>query len=91
MPTEPDALGGPRPLVAVGALLAGTAVLLGAFGTHALESVLLPARLETFETASTRLFVRTIPPGATVYVDGKPLGDTDGLFFVSPGVRKVIS
>lgn len=34
-----------------GALLAGLAVLLGAFGAHALKSSLPPPRLETFETA----------------------------------------
>lgn len=34
-----------------GALLAGTAVALGAFGAHALKPLLTPARLGTFETA----------------------------------------
>lgn len=36
---------------AVGALLAGAGVALGAFGAHALEPVLSEARLATFETA----------------------------------------
>lgn len=35
----------------VGALAAGAAVAAGAFGAHALEGVLTPARLATFETA----------------------------------------
>lgn len=34
----------------IGSLLAGTAVALGAFGAHALQSRLTPERLGTFET-----------------------------------------
>ena len=45
--------------------------------------------LEKFETPSTRLFVRTIPAGAEIFLDGEPLGESDGLFLVSPGIRKV--
>jgi uncharacterized membrane protein YgdD (TMEM256/DUF423 family) len=36
---------------AAGAILAGLAVGLGAFGAHGLSEVLVPARLATFETA----------------------------------------
>lgn len=35
-----------------GALLAGIAVIAGAFGAHLLEDVLTPERLDTFETAA---------------------------------------
>lgn len=48
----PDRRGdGPRWPGVVGAVLAGLGVALGAFGAHALEGVLTPARLATFETA----------------------------------------
>ena len=40
-----------RRWAAVGAILAGLAVALGAFGAHALEPLLSEARLATFETA----------------------------------------
>jgi len=35
----------------LGAILAALAVALGAFGAHALSTMVIPARLETFETA----------------------------------------
>ena len=35
-----------------GAILAGVAVIAGAFGAHLLEDALTPERLETFETAA---------------------------------------
>ena len=37
----------------------------------------------------TELYVRTLPAGATVLVDGKHVGKSDDLFEVDPGVRKV--
>ena len=43
--------GGLRSRGSVGAVLAGAAVALGAFGAHALDGVLSTSRLETFETA----------------------------------------
>ncbi len=39
-----------RATAVAGALLAGTAVALGAFGTHLLTDVVVPSRLATFET-----------------------------------------
>lgn len=39
-----------RFLVTAGAIAAGLAVVLGAFGAHALEGRVTPERLETFET-----------------------------------------
>lgn len=45
--------------------------------------------MQTSETPTTRLFVRTIPPGAEIILDAKSLGKSNGLFLVSPGVRKV--
>ena len=47
-----------------------------------------PAQLDTSATPTTRLFVRTVPVGATVTVDGKPIGKSDGLFVVLPGATR---
>jgi uncharacterized membrane protein YgdD (TMEM256/DUF423 family) len=44
----------------VGAAAAGLAVAAGAFGAHALEDVLTPARLATFETAARYQLVHAI-------------------------------
>jgi uncharacterized membrane protein YgdD (TMEM256/DUF423 family) len=43
-----------------GTLLAGSAVALGAFGTHALADQLTPARLATFETAVRYQFLHAL-------------------------------
>jgi hypothetical protein len=43
----------------------------------------------TSAAAQTRLYVRTVPPGAQVTVDGKPLGASDGLFLVPAGTARV--
>lgn len=48
-----------------------------------------PAQLDTSATPTTRLFVRTVPHGATVTVDGEAIGKSDGLFQVLPGSRKI--
>jgi hypothetical protein len=48
-----------------------------------------PKMVEITERARTRLYVRTIPPGAQVTLDGKPLGASDGLFLVPAGVGKL--
>ena len=37
----------------------------------------------------TELYVRTVPAGATVSVDGKRVGTSDNLFEVQPGPRKI--
>ena len=54
----------------------------------ALLAVVAPP-LQALEEPHTRLFVRTIPPGAKVILDGEVLGESDGLFLVSAGVRKI--
>jgi len=46
-------------------------------------------QIHTSETASTRLYVRTVPPGATIVLDGQVLGTSDGLFLVPEGTRRV--
>lgn len=51
--------------------------------------ILQAAPVKTEETPTTRLFVRTVPKGATIILDGKPLGTSDGLFLVPPGVHKI--
>lgn len=45
---------------------------------------------ETSKEPPTELYVRTVPPGAKVLVDGKELGASDGLFKVEPGVRRIV-
>ena len=40
-------------------------------------------------TPKTRLYVRTNPPGATVYVDDIKVGVSNGLFEVAPGRHAV--
>ncbi len=44
---------------------------------------------KTSAERSTRIYVRTTPPGASIVLDGKELGTSDGLFLVPPGVRKI--
>ena len=50
MPSPGDAGGSARRLFAVGAILAGLAVGLGAFGTHALDGRVPAGRIATWET-----------------------------------------
>jgi hypothetical protein len=57
--------------------------------TTCLLMVLAAQPVETSPTPTTRLYVRTIPPGARVVLDGKELGTTDGLFLVPPGTGKL--
>ncbi len=38
----------------------------------------------------TELYVRTVPDGAAVLVDGKLVGESDDLFDVEPGTRKIV-
>lgn len=45
--------------------------------------------IQTAQQLTTQLYVKTVPPGATVVVDGKTLGKSDGLFEVTPGPHKV--
>jgi len=41
------------------------------------------------KTPTTRLYVRTTPPGATVFLDKQPIGISNGLFIVPPGEHEV--
>ncbi len=45
--------------------------------------------VQTAQQAATQLYVKTVPPGATVIVDGKTVGKSNGLFDVAPGAHKV--
>ena len=45
---------------------------------------------ETGEKRDTLLYVRTVPTGAKVLLDGKELGTSDGVFHVEPGVGTVV-
>jgi uncharacterized membrane protein YgdD (TMEM256/DUF423 family) len=49
-----------RPALISGALLAGIAVILGAFGAHALKEILAPDQLQTFETGVRYQFYHSI-------------------------------
>ncbi len=53
-----------------GALLAGSAVALGAFGAHALEPLLTPERLATFETGVLYQLVHGLGLLAVAALDG---------------------
>jgi hypothetical protein len=44
---------------------------------------------EALASPPTRLYVRTVPPGAKVTLDGKSLGKSDALFPVMPGTQTV--
>ena len=46
--------------------------------------------VKTGEKQDTLLYVRTVPPGAKVLLDGKELGTSDGVFHVEPGVGTVL-
>lgn len=45
--------------------------------------------VQTSSESKTQLYVKTVPPGAEVTVDGKVLGKSDGLFNVSAGSHKL--
>ncbi|NQV34858.1 MAG: type II secretion system protein GspG [Phycisphaeraceae bacterium] len=47
-------------------------------------------QVETSRTADTLLYIRTVPSGAQILLDGKPLGNSDGLFPVKPGMYKIV-
>ena len=58
-------------------------------GTILVSLGVLAAAPETHQQPTTRIYVRTIPPGARIELDGRRLGASDGLFIVPPGVRKI--
>ena len=64
----------------------GSCVDCGADGGRGGES---RGTVKTSPTASTRLYVRTVPAGAKIEIDGKPSGTSDRLFKVPPGVKKM--
>ncbi len=45
--------------------------------------------VQTTTQPTTQLYVKTVPPGAAVTVDGKSLGKSDGLFDVAAGAHKL--
>ena len=47
-------------------------------------------QVETSRTADTLLYIRTVPSGAQILLDGKPLGSSDGLFPVKAGTYKIV-
>ncbi|MHC4400653.1 MAG: PEGA domain-containing protein [Planctomycetota bacterium] len=51
---------------------------------------LCAAEIDTSQTPTTHLYVRTTPSGAKVFLDGNQLGTSPGLFPVKAGVRRII-
>lgn len=47
-------------------------------------------QVEISQTADTLLYIRTLPSSAQIRLDGKPLGNSDGLFPVKPGTYKIV-
>ena len=45
--------------------------------------------VQTKSQPTTQLYVKTVPTGADVVIDGKALGKTDGLFDLSPGPHRL--
>jgi len=57
-------------------------VFLGLFGCSSKQAIA--------DEPPTELYVRTIPDGAKVFLDGKEVGVTPGLFKVEPGAAKLV-
>lgn len=53
-------------------------------------TLLATPQVEASDRAATLLYVRTVPPGATVLVDGKEIGQSDRLFPAPAGTRRVV-
>lgn len=53
-------------------------------------ATLLAGQVRTSPTPTTRLYVRTVPPGAEIKLDGRSVGKSDYLFTVPEGKYKVI-
>ncbi len=49
-----------------------------------------PDGVETAPQPKTQLYVKTVPSGATVILDGKELGKSDGLFSIRPGDHRLV-
>ena len=47
------------------------------------------SQVETSGTPTTELYVRTVPSGATVFVDDRSVGTSNDLFPVKPGARRI--
>jgi hypothetical protein len=56
-----------------------------------LPLVASPTAAEDAAKPPTELYVRTVPTGATIVVDGKKVGVSDSLFKIEPGVKKTSS
>ena len=52
-------------------------------------SVLAAQDVQADREGATQLYVKTVPPGAEVFLDGNTLGKSDGLFNVVPGPHKL--
>jgi len=57
---------------------------------QAVSSLTAGGPVKTGEKRDTLLYVRTDPPGAKVFLNGKELGHSDGLFHVDPGSGTIL-
>lgn len=75
-----------RKLIAIGSLLGGLAVALGAFGAHGLRDILAPSALDTFETGVRYQFYHAVAIILAGLVLGRypnaKLANTAGWLFV---------
>jgi hypothetical protein len=55
-----------------------------------LTGALFAQEVEKLSEPQTLLFIRTVPEGARVLIDGKGVGATDDLFPIEPGVRRIV-
>ena len=46
--------------------------------------------VQTETQPTTQLYVKTVPSGADISIDGKTLGKSDGLFNIAPGTHKLV-
>jgi len=52
--------------------------------------IVMGIKSATSDPPATRIYVRSVPPGAKVVIDGKEVGVSDGLFVVVPGSHSVL-
>ncbi len=69
-------------------LFAIPAVLVGLVGVWTL--VAADKQVSTREKSTTRLYIRTVPPGADIKIDGESRGSSDRLFQIPSDVKKVL-
>lgn len=67
--------------------LVGTAIVMNSIGGAVAAE---PQKVANQNEPQTLLFVRTAPAGASIRLEGKELGKSDGIFPVDPGTYKIV-